>query len=162
MTWNVLVMVEFHYHYHPSLLPVYLLEANHVIGYRTAGLFYDISNAFRKRCRKKYIQREGFNCIDSSFVLIAFNSRDKHETSTQLHTHLSTKENQRFFIYCVHVPAQQWFVIFCEEGDGFPLMSSSASTTWGTRYMIHGLMSRQRGKRGENRATLKNDIIIVW
>lgn len=34
-------------------------------------------------------------------------------------------------VSCIHVPAKQWFVIFCKEGDGLPLMSSSPSPTCG-------------------------------
>lgn len=35
--------------HHATLLPVYLLEANHVVGYRATSLFYDISNAVRDK-----------------------------------------------------------------------------------------------------------------
>lgn len=31
------------------------------------------------------------------------------------------------------VPAQQWFVIFCEEGDGLSFISSSTSSTFVTK-----------------------------
>lgn len=31
--------------------------------------------------------------------------------------------------FAIFLPAQQRFVILCEEGDGLPLMSSSPSTT---------------------------------
>lgn len=36
-----------------------------------------------------------------------------------------------------HEPAQQWFVIFCEESDGLPLMTGSACPTWETAKIGH-------------------------
>lgn len=50
--WSKSKNMELHY-LHTSPLPVYLLEANHVVRYWTASLFYDVGDAGEHIQRKK-------------------------------------------------------------------------------------------------------------
>lgn len=42
---------------------------------------------------------------------------------------MGLNEEKKLTQFALFLPAQQRFVILCEEGDGLPLMSSSPSTT---------------------------------
>lgn len=137
---------------------MYLFEANHVIRDWAASLFNDISNAVGKRNKESVWQCKWRKNSTASMwhVMGKLNSPGLH---SQKQAHSQVCMLFIHFLQSSHKPAQQRFVIFCEEGDGLSLMSSSASSTWCKQ--MEGKKNKKCIKR-QQKITANTDNMIGW